>query len=190
MLPRPATRLALVGGLVMFAGCPSATTTASGPSATPASTAEAPPVTALPPGCEASLAGQYHHEEDETYRYDVTDDGKAVVISAYRQHGAAREPLPEEEGAAGVIRLQRTPEGFAGSAKGVATTHSGESCEVEFPYQVVACSPQGLTLNTHHEFTLNEDCSVEDESLPEMVENHLVRDQGPPLASAAADAGP
>ncbi len=184
--PTAAARFSLLlTSCLALAGCPSATVDAAGPGGpAPAATGDAP--VPMPEECKASVAGHYHHAEDPTFRYDVTDDGTEAVVTTYRLNGAQREDLPADSG--GVIALHRSLNGFWGTSKSIATTVEGQACEVEFPYEVVACSAAGLTLRTMHEFGLRADCSAEEDATPAMEENHLVRDDG--AAPAAAPAAP
>jgi hypothetical protein len=141
----------------------------------------------VPPGCERSLAGTYRHQDDETFRYDVTDDGSAVHIRAYHQFGATRQAIASS---AADIDLRRTPEGLRGSAETTAPTLSGaRTCTVTFPYEVTACSPTALTLRTVLRFQLTEACEPEDPLHLDFASNVLVR-VAESDAGESADAGP
>jgi hypothetical protein len=176
--------------LLLVAGCPKAPEAV----APPAPVAPPPPLPKVPPGCELSLAGNYHHQDDASFRYDIADDGSTVTIHAFRQYGQTREEIAST---AAIISLQRTPEGLRGSASTQAKTLSGQkTCTVSFPYEVTACTPTGITLRTVHELRLTETCELEDPLHLDFAENVLVRelpaDAGTPIAAndaGALDAG-
>jgi hypothetical protein len=172
---QPLLALALIG----LAGCPKQ----------PAAVVQAPPPPPsprVPAGCETSLSGTYRHHDDETFRYQVSDDGHQVRIHAFRQFGATEQPIASS---AADITLERTPQGLRGSATTQAPTLSGaRTCTVSFPYEVSACSPTQITLRTLHEVRLTESCQPEDALHPDFVENVLVREPQAPDAGAA-DAG-
>lgn len=180
-----AVRRYLFALALLLAGCPKQ------PQAVVPVPPPPPPPPSVPSGCEASLAGTYRHHDDETFRYDITDDGRQVHIHAYRQFGNTRQPIASS---AADIALARTPQGLRGTATTQAPTLSGaRTCTVSFPYEVTACSAAQITLRTLHEVRLTESCQPEDALHPDFVENVLVREAEAPDAGALdaglADAG-
>lgn len=118
-------------------------------------TSAAPPPVRVPPGCEANLAGEYHHAENPAFRYLGEDDGGTLSLAVVRAR-EGEEASPD----AGTVRihLERTPEGFVGHTQATTFTPSGEPCPVRFPTEVVACDEAGLTLRAVARTALGEDC--------------------------------
>jgi hypothetical protein len=142
-----------------------------------------PPPFKIPPGCQIDLSGAYHHQDNETFRYQVTDDGGEATVLAYRQFGETRVDIPD--GGPGLIHLRRSDRGFSGESSSYGKTQSGKLCQVAWPYEVTACSPTSLTVRTPQDFGLKEDCGIDQ---PDMAEDILVRD-GSPALDAGPDAG-
>ncbi|MBS2027342.1 MAG: hypothetical protein JST54_05500 [Deltaproteobacteria bacterium] len=180
-------RRLLVTALLALAACPKAPEAVVTPPPPP------PPPNQVPPGCELNLSGTYKLQDDASFRYDVSDDGNAIHVRAFRQFGATRQDINSP---AAVFELHRTPEGVRGAATTQAPTLSGaKTCTVLFPYEFTACVGTTVTFRTVQQVKLGEDCKPEDPLHPDFVEHVLVR-VPPPDAGAATppaaliDAGP
>lgn len=150
----------------------------------------------VPPGCEASLAGDYHHAEDATFRYRAEDDGRTLTLTLVRAvPGPAGAPdagtgggaAPDAGTAAGdgapggiTVRLQRTPRGFLGETLATGFTASGRPCPVRFPTELVACEARGLTLTTAASAQLGEGCEVAATGAAPEAPTRQVLLRGPP----------
>jgi hypothetical protein len=140
-----------------------------------------PPVLAhVPPGCEANLSGTYAHRDDNTYRYTISDDGQHLRLRAFRQYGGTRVELATTS----EVELQRTATGIHGESIVAAHTRLGQPCPVRFPYELTACSAEGLTLRTAQQLGLNDQCAVTDGVHLDLIETGLLR---LPAADAGAD---
>ncbi len=158
----------------------------------PAPTSAAPPVK-VPAGCEQNLAGTYAHALNDSFRYRATDDGKTLVLEVERgqqapSDGADGGTAPSE--ASQRIVLTRTPGGFVGATRALAFPQ-GAKCEVEFPAELTACTPEGLTLLSADEIAVSASSCARAESAPKpaMVEQRLVRLRAAPAAPGSADGG-
>ncbi|HSP77652.1 MAG TPA: hypothetical protein VLQ93_03940 [Myxococcaceae bacterium] len=141
--------LLAAGGLAAaLIACPTRTPSPPDP------TTAASPVR-VPPGCEANLAGEYHHAENPAFRYLGEDDGDTLSLAVARAREG--EETPRDAGTVRII-LERTPEGFVGQTRATTFTPSGEPCPVHFPTEVVACDDAGLTLRSVAATALDEDC--------------------------------
>jgi hypothetical protein len=169
----PAVWLPL-GGALLMVSCPRPAALVR-PTPAPLDVPLTPPPPLLPPGCEKPLAGLYRHVDDDTFRYALTDDGQTVTLQAFRQFGATRLDL----GPAGLAVLHRTATGFHGESR-FALTDGG--CEVAFPYQITACTPEGLTFRTRSAQRVAVGCA------PEPGE-HLLLEPQVLLRLAAPDGG-
>lgn len=122
--------------LLLLAGCPHAAPVAEPP--------PPPPLPRIPAHCELPLAGSYHHRDDATFAFELTDDGTTVHATAFRRFGQTRQPIAST---ASQIALRRTPQGFRGESHAQQEVIPGAlSCPVVFPYEVTACTAEGITL--------------------------------------------
>jgi hypothetical protein len=143
-----------------------------------------PPVH-VPPGCEVSQAGEYHHADNPDFRYRAEDTGSTLSLTVRRPDV---KPVQEATEGGGVsIVLQRTPEGFQGETRASVRAASGQDCPVRFPTRVTACDPRGLTLQSVASTTVAGDCAAQPGGTPPVwKEQRLLR--GAPDAGSS-DAG-
>src|SRR3712207_5507932 len=111
--PRPMHRvlppLALGLTVLSLTACP-----AKAPPKTETQPPPAPPIR-VPPGCESSQAGEYHHAQNPAFRYSGEDDGGTLTLSVMRAHADGGTEHPDGGGTS--IVLQRTPAGFVGETR-------------------------------------------------------------------------
>jgi hypothetical protein len=137
----------------------------------------------VPPGCETSLAGEYHHAENPAFRYLAEDTGGTLSLTV-RRPGVE----PGQEASEVTIVLQRTPEGFQGETRATVRAASGQGCPVRFPTRVMACDATGLTLQSVASTAVAEDCApLAGSAQPVWKDQRLLR--GTPDAGTP-DAGP
>ncbi|MCP3144037.1 hypothetical protein [Pyxidicoccus xibeiensis] len=115
-----------------------------------------PPPIRVPPGCESSQAGEYHHAQNPVFRYHGEDDGGTLSLSVTRAHADGGTEAPDA-GAASIV-LQRTPGGFVGETRATGFAGSGAPCPVVFPTEVVSCTDAGLTLRSAASTSIDEGC--------------------------------
>jgi hypothetical protein len=171
--------------LPLFLAGAAATTLLACPARTPPlpETTSAP--VHVPPGCEASQAGEYHHAGDASFRYQAEDTGGTLALTLRRPGG---QPGQEEAGGDVTLVLRRTPEGFHGETRATVRAASGQDCPVRFPTRVTACDATGLTLQSVASTALAEDCSVLPGGAPPVwKEQRLLRGA---LDAGTPDAGP
>lgn len=161
----------------------------SGLVACPTRTPVGPPPVHVPPGCERSQAGEYHHVGNPAFRYLAEDDGR--ILSLHLLH-----TLPDG-GVGGVpdagtvmIVLARTPEGFVGSTHATGFS-AGTPCPVKFPTEVTACAPDALKLRSVWKTSVDEACRPPPTNVPPSAwaEQVLRRGPPPPPSPPATDAG-
>ncbi|WP_224366781.1 hypothetical protein [Hyalangium versicolor] len=164
--------------------------TLAGLTACPTRTPVGPPPVHVPPGCEQSQAGEYHHVGNPAFRYLAEDDGR--ILSLHLLHtlsdgGVGGTP----DGGNVMIVLARTPEGFVGSTHATGFS-AGTPCPVKFPTEVTACTPAALKLRSVWKTSLDEACRPPSSERPlAWAEQELRRGPPPPqsLSTAASDAG-
>jgi hypothetical protein len=170
--------LALVLGVLAFAclvACP--TRTPVGP----------PPVH-VPPGCEQSQAGEYHHVGNPAFRYLAEDDGRTLsltLVHAQADGGVGGAP---DAGAITIV-VARTPEGFVGETHATGF-REGTPCPMKFPTEITACAPATLTLRSVWKTAVDEACRPAPSGrTPNWAEQVLHRGPPPEPSLGTADAG-
>jgi hypothetical protein len=73
------------------------------------------------------------------------------------------------------VVLAPAPDRLKGSMATTAPTKSGKQCPVTFQWDVVACTPERITVKSEQEFGLAEDCSRLPGEAPDLADNVLVR---------------
>ncbi|ATB27940.1 hypothetical protein [Melittangium boletus] len=153
------------------------------PARTPAPPVTPPPLQ-VPPGCEKSQTGTYHHADNPAFRYLGEDDGGTLTLAVTRAR-EQREAAPDAGTTVNIV-LHRTPEGFVGNTQATTFTPGGIACPVLFPTEAVRCDDQGLTLRSVASTALDEDCRPAPQGpAPTWKEQRLLR--GEP--AQAPDAG-
>jgi hypothetical protein len=109
----------------------------------------------VPPGCEQSQAGAYHHAENPAFHYLGEDDGGTLTLAVVRSRAEAVGP---PDGGTVSIVLTRTPRGFVGETRATGFNAAGAPCPVAFPTEVTACTATALTLNAAASTAIGEDC--------------------------------
>jgi hypothetical protein len=139
---------------------------------------------ALPPGCEQSLAGEWQHQDDPSYRYTASDDGGMVTLLPRRvtDQGAVAGGIPEGTN----IVLRRSPAGFSGKFNMIETLDSGKKCPASFGAQIVTCEPEKVTLRIEQSYAVDEACNRVPTGGPDVASHVLVRWHATP----PKDAGP
>ncbi|MCP3061853.1 hypothetical protein LXT21_24010 [Myxococcus sp. K38C18041901] len=117
-----------------------------------------PPPIRVPPGCEGSQAGEYHHEENPAFRYRGEEDGGTLTLAVVRALTDTDAGTPANDSSGASIVLQRTPGGFVGETRATGFTGSGAPCPVAFPTELVACDDAGLTLRAVASTSIDEGC--------------------------------
>lgn len=141
-------------------------------------------VLGMPPGCEESLAGEWEHQDDPSYRYTAADDGGLFSLFPRR--------VTDEGGDAGAtpagmsIELQRSPAGFIGKFKMIQQLEGGRKCPASFDAHVVSCEPDKLTLRIEQSYAVDKDCKRVPTGGTDVAEHVLVRRHA---AAAPSDAG-
>lgn len=123
-----------------------------------------PPPIRVPPGCESSQAGVYHHAQNPAFRYYGEDDGGTLSLAVVRAHTDGGTEAPDASTTS--IVLQRTPAGFVGETRSTGFTGSGAPCPVVFPTEAVACNEAGLTLRSAASTAIDEGCRTATTGLP------------------------
>ncbi len=111
----------------------------------------------IPPGCERSQAGEYHHVGNPAFRYVGEDDGRTLsltVVSSRADGGVGGSP---DAGAINLV-LSRTPQGFVGETRATGFNAAGSPCPARFPTEVTACADDSLRLRTVASTALDEAC--------------------------------
>jgi len=110
----------------------------------------------VPPGCEQSQAGEYHHAENPAFRYLGQDDGGTLTLAVVRASPEGGVGTPD----AGTVSIvvSRTPDGFVGETRATGFSATGAPCPITFPTEVTACEEKRLTLKSAAATTIGEDC--------------------------------
>jgi hypothetical protein len=140
----------------------------------------------IPPGCERSQAGEYHHVGNPAFRYLAEDDGRTLALTlvrAQRDGGVGGSP---DAGAINLV-LARTPQGFVGETRATGFNAAGTPCPARFPTEVTACADDSLRLRTVASTALDEACRPPPSGPPPTWTEQVLR-RGPPQP-AAADGG-
>ncbi|MHB1844031.1 MAG: hypothetical protein ACYCWW_04230 [Deltaproteobacteria bacterium] len=179
-----AGKLALAPTAVTDAGQPGPTDGGAAASGGPVASDQ----TLVPPGCSASVAGSWRHEDSPSYLYRATDDGTVATLIPYRKE----EDGPEKQLPPGAsIVLQRGQGGFSGQLRMTEDVGDGKQCPVSFDARVVACGPEKLTLRIEQSYAVGSDCKRVDTGGPDIAEHVLVRvAPGPPPSDAGAPPTP
>ena len=147
----------MVRPLPLFLASAAATALLACPARTPPLPETTSPLVHVPPGCETSQAGEYHHAGNPAFRYLAEDTGSTLSLTVRRP---GEEPGQEAGDGGGVsIVLQRTPEGFLGETRATVRAASGQDCPVRFPTHVTACDTTGLTLQSVASTAVAGDCA-------------------------------
>ena len=141
------------------------------------------PANRIPPGCDVSLAGDWVHQDDPTFRYKFEDDRADVTVWVYRAFSpkpdAGRvEPMDGGTPAlvAAVIHLRRSPDGFVGETETQHLLTSGRECRATFVTRVVACATDSLTLSSATSTPVGEGCQTPPSPQPAaLLEHRLAR---------------
>ncbi len=176
-MSRPFPLVLVLGGLgfTTLTACPS---TPSGP----------PPVN-VPPGCERSQRGEYHHVGNPAFRYLAEDDGRVLTLTLVRARADGGVGAAPETGAITLV-LTRTPEGFVGETRATGFSVGGTPCPVRFPTEITACAPETLTLRTVASTPLDEACRPPPSGPPPQWTEQVLRRGPPSVDTGAPDAGP
>jgi hypothetical protein len=171
----------------------------------PAPPLPTPPPIQVPNGCLESLAGQWLHEDDASYRYSIEDDGGLALFLAHRQSitdggfrprrfsqqrdagdgaeladggaadGGAADGASSASSVPATIALQRTPQGFVGWTRSPVQHPSGRWCQARFRTEVLSCGDGGLTLRSEAGGTLGDTCEPPPNPAPEPSLVHRLR---------------
>jgi hypothetical protein len=176
-MSRPASLVPVLGSLALatLAACPSAPV--------------GPPPVHVPPGCERSQQGEYHHVGNPAFRYLGVDDGRVLTLTLARTQADGGVGAAPDAGAITLV-LTRTPQGFVGETRATGFSVGGTPCPVRFPTEITACAPDTLTLRTVASTPLDEACRPPPSGpAPRWTEQVLRR--GPPRVEteSAPDAG-
>ncbi|MFY2561362.1 hypothetical protein ACN469_27425 [Corallococcus terminator] len=117
----------------------------------------APPVR-VPPGCESSQAGEYHHADNPAFRYHGEDDGGTLSLTVVRARADSDAGTEPPDSSTASIVLERTPGGFVGETRATGFSGSGAPCPVSFPTELEACDDAGLTLRAVASTSIDEGC--------------------------------
>jgi len=140
----------------------------------------------IPPGCERSQAGEYHHVGNPAFRYLAEDDGRTLALTlvrAQRDGGVGGSP---DAGAINLV-LARTPQGFVGETRATGFNAAGTPCPARFPTEVTACADDSLRLRTVASTALDEACRPPPSGPPPTWTEQVLRRGAP--QPAAADGG-
>lgn len=157
--------------------------------ACPSRAPEGPPSVRIPPGCESSQSGEYHHVGNPAFRYLAEDDGRTLTLTLLRARRDGGVGAPPDTGAITLV-LTRTPEGFLGEARATGFSVAGTPCPVRFPTELIACGPDTLTLRTVASTPLDEACRPPPSGPPPRWTEHVLRRAAPSGEPGAPDAGP
>jgi hypothetical protein len=157
----------------------------AGLAACPTRATVSPPPVQVPPGCEQSQAGQYHHVGNPAFRYLGQDDGRILSLALVRGLEDGGVEGAPDAGAVTLV-LARTPEGFLGTTHATGFSVSGTPCPVKFPTQVTGCGAETLTLRTAQKTYLNEDCRPPPNAPPPLWTEQVLR-RGPPPPVPSVD---
>ncbi len=128
------------------------------------------------PGCQRSLAGIWHDDEDSSYAYRVEDAGGRVVAHPFVA-GLDGAPAGSPEM---VIDLARSPDGLAGVVRqtGPFTFPDGtaRTCTVEFVARVLSCSERRLEIEVEQSGAVGPDCRRVGTEAPDLARHVWIRD--------------
>ncbi len=136
----------------------------------------------MPPGCDQSLAGEWEHQDDPSYRYTAADDGGLLLLFPRRVTDEGADAGGTPEGMS--IELQRAPAGFTGKFKMIEQLEGGKKCPASFDAHVVSCEPEKVTLRIEQSYAVDKDCKRVATGGSDIAEHVLVRRH-----PATADAG-
>jgi hypothetical protein len=133
------------------------------------------PASALPAGCENSIAGTWTHEDNASYRYTATDDGTVAHLIP-RRVNADGSPIPEEgeDREQMEVTLERSATGFQGGFRMEPLTDGG-GCPALFLARMTACSPDRIVLQLEQSYALDPTCQRIDFGQADIVDHVLVR---------------
>jgi hypothetical protein len=177
-MSRPFSLVLVLGGLAFaatLAACPSAPV--------------GPPPVNVPPGCERSQLGEYHHVGNPAFRYRAEDDGRVLTLTLVRARADGGVGAAPDTGAITLV-LTRTPEGFLGETRATGFSVGGTPCPVKFPTEITACAPDTLTLRTVASTPLDEACRPPPSGPPPRWTEQVLRRGPPRVDTGAPDAGP
>jgi len=178
-MSRPLPLVLVLGGCAFatLAACPSRTV--------------GPPPVHVPPGCERSQAGEYHHVGNPAFRYLAEDDGHILTLTLVRTRRDGGVGAAPETGAITLV-LARTPEGFVGQTHATGFSVAGTPCPVKFPTELTACGASTLTLRSVASTSLDEACRPPPSGPEPRWTEQVLRRGAPPLPEpppTAPDAG-
>src|SRR5437764_1286240 len=81
----------------------------------------------IPPSCERSQAGEFHHADNPAFRYLGEDDGGTLVLRLLGSRADGGVNLKPDASVA-LILLARTPQGFIGDTYGEGFSGGGHTC--------------------------------------------------------------
>jgi hypothetical protein len=131
--------------------------------------------------CGQNLAGRYVHASSGDFRYVATDDGRTLRLM--RAGVAADGGVWDVDPSAPVVTLKREASAFRGSTVASIRTTRGGRCEAQFPTEVIACDPGGLTLRSAARMSVDDNCRVVGDGRAQLGEHRLVRQEGLPALS-------
>ncbi len=118
--------------------------------------------------CDRNLSGQWRHADDATYRFRISDQTSAITVAPFREGGGVAG------GPTYAIALTPSMNKLAGFAATTATTPGGHICQVNFQWDVVACTDDRITVRSEQEYGVGEDCQrLAGE--PDLADSELVR---------------
>jgi hypothetical protein len=118
--------------------------------------------------CKDDLSGTWRAEENEQFRYQVTDEGQQVVL----------EPLGKVGGGYGKFRivLVRTADGKLAGWAHTTYTENGKTCPVKFQEEIDSCRGGKLELAGETQSDIKmETCQVSSTGV--LTVSHLVREK-------------
>ncbi len=147
-----------------------------------------PPPVHIPPGCERSQAGEYHHVGNPAFRYLARDDGRTLSLTLLHSRADGGVEGAPDAGAI-TITLDRTPKGFIGETHATGFS-AGTRCPVKFPTEITACAPDSLTLRSVERTALDQACRPAPRGpAPTWTEQVLRRGPPPEPSPEMPDAG-
>ena len=131
---------------------------------------------ALPPGCDRSIAGEWVHEDNASYRYTATDDGKIAYLIPRRVNGDGTLVIdPADKDTQMKVTLERRADGFTGEFRFVEAMDDGAKCPLLFLARITSCSRDRLVLQLESAYGIDSACQRVDFGQSDMVEHVLVR---------------
>jgi hypothetical protein len=160
-----------------------------------------PPPIHVPEGCLANASGAYRPTTTSPLRYEASDDGGTLVMVAFSDTpvdaGRPGRRFSRDGGLPWLVKTQtpqvpaiapppsplatlvvtRTPDGFVGAVTVGAGPDAG--CVPTFAARVVACSDEGLTLETMPSARFDSSCRpLDGGAMARQVLQRLGRDAG------------